>query len=75
MVSRPKPCVLDEFEDLGFVRGNRVWRNQTADRLYTWDALHGEVEVFDKRGRHIGVLDAMTGQLIKPAKKGRTIDV
>lgn len=44
-------------------------------RLYTWDAFHGEIEVFNKRGRHIAVLDAVTGENIKDAVKGRKIEV
>jgi hypothetical protein len=75
MVRPPNPCILDRFEYLGFVRGNRVWRSKTGNRLYTWDALHGEVEVYNKRGEHVGVIDAVSGKLIKPAVKGRTIDV
>jgi hypothetical protein len=39
------------------------------------DGLHGEVEVYDSRGRHLGVAEPIKGQLIKPARRGRTIDV
>jgi len=31
--------------------------------------------VFNKRGRHIGVIDALSGKMIKEAVKGRKIDV
>jgi hypothetical protein len=75
MVQRPKPCILDDFEYLGFINGNMLWRSDGGRRLYTWDSLHGEVEVFDSRGRHLGVKHATTGALIKVAVKGRTIDV
>jgi hypothetical protein len=44
-------------------------------RLYTWDYTHGEIEVFNKRGRHLGSLDATSGELIKGPVPGRTIDV
>ncbi|WP_371875708.1 colicin E3/pyocin S6 family cytotoxin [Duganella dendranthematis] len=44
-------------------------------KLYTWDWTHGEVEVFNKRGRHLGAIDAITGQFIKDAIAGRKIDV
>jgi hypothetical protein len=43
--------------------------------LYTWDALHGEVEVFNARGKHLGVIDAKSGDWIKVAVPGRKIDV
>ena len=70
----PNPCYLDECESLGAVNNQRRWRNEKGDRIYTWDSLHGEIEVFDKRGKHIGVLDT-EGSFIKPAVKGRKIDV
>jgi hypothetical protein len=70
----PRPGFLDGCEPLGYIRGERRWRDQDG-RLYTWDALHGEIEVFDKRGRHIAALDAITGTMIKPNRKGRRIRV
>jgi hypothetical protein len=75
MVARPSPGFLDECEALGLIYGERRWRNRDGTRLYTWDSLHGEIEVFDRRGRHLGAADAVTGVLIKPAVKGRKIDV
>lgn len=71
----PCPSYLDFAEYLGFVHGAQRWRSRCGQRLYTWDAYHGEIEVFNKRGRHIGVLDALSGNMIKEAVKGRTIDV
>jgi hypothetical protein len=72
---RPKPCYLDNFQVWKTVAGQRIWRNNDGSRLYTWDALHGEIEVFTARGHHLGALDAVTGQFRKPAVKGRKIDV
>jgi hypothetical protein len=37
--------------------------------------LHGEVEVFNPRGEHRGVMDAVTGRWIKDAVRGMWIDV
>ena len=70
-VPKPSPCYLDDFEKWKIVGGREVWRNKEGSRLYTWDSLHGEVEVFDSRGYHLGALHAVSGQLIKPAKKHR----
>jgi hypothetical protein len=56
-------------------RGDQRWRSADGERYYTWDARHEEVEVFDKRGRHRGAVDPFTGALVKPAVKGRRIDV
>ena len=55
------------------VAGKQVWISTDSDRLYTWDSLHGEIEVFDKQGYHLGSLDALNGTLVKPAVKGRRI--
>jgi len=74
-IPRPKPCYLDNFEVWKTVAGQRIWRNSDGTRLYTWDFLHGEIEVFNARGHHLGVLHAVTGQLTKPAVKGRKINV
>jgi hypothetical protein len=59
----------------GTINGEPRWINSQGDRIYTWDSLHGEVECFNKRGYHLGVLDPKMGKLIKPAVKGRRIDV
>lgn len=41
--------------------------------FYSWDYLHNEIEVFNRRGEHIGVLDPLTGEWIKHVVNGRTI--
>lgn len=53
--------------------GRKVYRDATEAIYYTWDSLHGEVEVFDKNGRHLGVANPITGAIIKPAVRGRRI--
>ena len=42
-------------------------------RYYSWDNLHNEIEVFDRLGKHLGVMDPTTGKMIKGAVKGRFI--
>lgn len=44
-------------------------------RYYEWDNLHNEIEVFNKQGRHLGAMDPTTGEMIKDAVPGRTIDI
>jgi hypothetical protein len=70
---RPSPCFLDGLEKHQVISGKQVWTNRQRSRFFTWDGLHGEIEVFDRQGRHLGALHAVTGQLTKPAKKGRTL--
>ncbi len=71
----PSPSFLQGCDYLGYVHGERRWRSRDGRRLFTWDALHGEIEAYNARGLHIGVLDAVTGRLIKEAVRGRRIDV
>ena len=71
----PKPCFLDNCDSLGAYNGQKRWRSSDGERLYTWDSLHGEIEVFNKRGQHLGAIDPVHGVLIKDAIKGRKIDV
>ena len=65
---------LDGCEYIGFIHGQQRWKSRDRKRIYTWDALHGEIEVFNQRGRHLGVLDPR-GRPIKDAVKGRRINV
>lgn len=71
----PKPSFLDECIYLGAFSGERRWRSHDGKRIYTWDSLHGEIEVFTKRGYHLAVIDPIHGAKIKDAVKGRKIDV
>jgi hypothetical protein len=71
----PRPGFLDTCDYLGYIYGERRWRDPVQDLIYTWDALHGEIEAFTPRGRHTGVYHPLTGQQIKPAVKGRCIRV
>jgi hypothetical protein len=74
-VSIPKPSFLDTCEYIGVFSGEKRWRSHDGKRIYTWDYLHGEIEVFNKRGKHLGVIDPVHGMMIKDAVKRRTIDV
>ncbi len=51
------------------------WHSGDGKRIYVWDGLHGELESYDRRGSHLGVVDPLTGRMIKAAVRGRTIDV
>lgn len=71
----PKPSYLEDCEYLGAFSGERRWRSSDGKRIFTWDSLHGEIEVFNRRGRHLGAIDPIHGNLIKDPVPGRTIDV
>jgi hypothetical protein len=48
------------------------WKDPDG-RIYEWDYQHGDVEVYDKRGRHLGQFDHETGERQKDADS--TMDV
>lgn len=42
-------------------------------KILEWDAQHGEVELYTKKGDHLGAYDPVTGEQIKKPNKNRTI--
>ena len=70
---KPIPCFLDKFTFYKVLNGRKTYRSDY--KYYQWDELHGEIEVYNKRGRHLGVLHSITGDKIKEAIKGRKLDV
>lgn len=67
----------------GFWKGLRPFRGKTKTnglqgknkRFFEWDHTHGDVEVYDGRGRHLGSADPATGTMTKPAVPGRSITI
>jgi RHS repeat-associated protein len=53
------------------------WRGKTkrdsSGKYYEWDYTHSDIEVYNKRMVHIGSMDPTSGQMIKPAVRGRTL--
>ena len=43
-------------------------------QFYQWDNTHGDIEVYDRNGNHMGSMNPQTGDMHKPAVPGRTID-
>lgn len=71
---KPKPSIVDQFK-VAFVEGDRKYYfDPVEQRYYSWDSLHGEFEVFNKRGFHLGSVCPVTGSLLKPAVRGRRIN-
>jgi hypothetical protein len=73
-MARHRAPFLDEQESLGFTHGAMRWRSSDRRRLYEWDDQHQHIEVYNQRGRHLGVADAQ-GRMVDEAVKGRRIDV
>ena len=53
----------------------KVKRNAKGTQYYQWDYTHGDIEVYNNRGEHLGCIDALTGNKTKNAVKGRKIDL
>lgn len=50
------------------------WRHPDG-WLFEWDQRHGNLEGYNKRGKHLGVFDVSTGERIGPPVRGRDVDV
>ncbi len=57
------------------LRGYSGRTKTDGDRYYEWDFTHGDIEVYNSRGEHLGSMHAVSGEMIKPAVRGRTIDL
>ncbi|WP_244639343.1 colicin E3/pyocin S6 family cytotoxin [Bosea sp. ANAM02] len=51
-------------------KSRKRWRLPNGD-FVEWDSQHGELELYDKRGKHKGVLDPRSGKQTKPPVPGR----
>ena len=76
----PAPKDLPGFPDAERVRprtpvqggGGLRPRWEDGKYIYEWDSRHGEVEKYDRRGRHLGSFDPNTGDALKGPVPGRT---
>jgi hypothetical protein len=73
-MARRRAPFLAEQNYLGFTHGALRWRSRDGKRLYEWDDMHGHIEAYNQRGKHLAVLDT-DGRVIGEAVKGRTISV
>lgn len=70
---RPNPSIVSGMT-VAFVEGGRKYYfDAQAQRYFSWDSLHGEFEVFDRRGFHLGSVCPNTGITLKPPVRGRRI--
>jgi RHS repeat-associated protein len=72
----PPPKALPGFPGAARAKpkgGRTRWKTPNGDIL-EWDSQHGDVEVYNKRGRHQGSADPNTGEMIKDPVPGRTIE-
>lgn len=64
--------VWDKFQP--YRDGTKTNGQSGKDRqYYQWDRTHGDIEVYDRRGRHQGSMHPETGEMYKPPVSGRTL--
>ena len=56
-----------------YIKGTKTSGTGNDQRHYQWDYLHNEIEVYDKRGNHLGAMDPITGEFYKGFEAGRSI--
>lgn len=66
-----------KWNALGKVKGQdrRISGSVKYKQYYEWDFTHNDIEIYDSKGKHLGSMDPTTGELYKPAVKGRTIRI
>ena len=53
----------------------RKTRIDARGKKYEWDNTHKDIEVYNKRGEHLGSMNPKTGEMYKPAVLGRKIGI
>lgn len=69
----PAPKELKGFPTAKRVpnKGRARWKTSEGKTL-EWDSQHGDVEVYDKQGKHQGSANPETGEMTKDPVPGRT---
>jgi len=57
------------------IRGQQRWISEDGTQIYEWDELHGEIEMYNRRGKVVSILNSDGSVSSKKIKAGRTIDV
>lgn len=66
-----------QWNSLGKVKGQdrRTFGAGKDKKYFEWDFTHNDIEVYNSKGKHLGSMDPTTGDIYKPAVKGRTIKI
>ncbi len=75
-----KPKVLPGFPEAKKAQGKTPYAGGIRQRwtlpkgiILEWDSQHGELEMYDKKGNHLGAFNHNTGEQIKPKNNDRKI--
>lgn len=67
-VSKQQSPVWKSFKNYrGGIKTEGTGKEKT---YYKWDHTHNEIEYYDRKGKHLGAIDPLTGDLVKPAVPG-----
>jgi hypothetical protein len=73
-MKRAKGPFLNGLTILKAKSQRRRWSGPKG-QIYEEDTQHGELEKYNKRGKHKGAVDPKTGEIIKGPVRGRTIEL
>ena len=71
---KPTPGIWHQFPPFRSKTKTNGLRGKDR-RYFERDLTHGDIEVYDSNGRHLGSIDATTGKPTKPPVKGRRIEI
>ncbi len=71
----PPPKSLPAFADAVRVKSkSKRMRWKDNKFIYEWDSLQGKIEKYNKRGKHLGEFDHLTGEQTKEADPNKSIE-
>lgn len=70
-VSKNSSAIWKKLSNAG--NGRKTSGSGRDKKYYEWDNTHNDIEVYDRRGNHLGSMDPTTGTMYKDAVKGRYI--
>jgi hypothetical protein len=73
-MKRARGRFVDSLQRVRSKGKRKRWRGPN-EQIYEEDTQHGELEKYNRRGRHKGSVDPDSGEIIKDPVKGRSIEV
>jgi hypothetical protein len=73
-VTKQDSSIWKSFDN---IRGKDIKTSGSGNnkKYYSWDHTHNDIEVFDSTGKHLGSMNPTSGEMYKPAVKGRIIKI
>jgi len=75
-IQNPTKSESQVWKDLqNYKNGTKTSGSGSNKRYYQWDHTHNDIEVYDRRGKHLGSMSPTTGEIYKLPVKGREIKI